>query len=88
MVRDYRTFNKRGGCAYQHKVRVIVGTKAKPVAHGITLPTKVAQHFAGCLMTISHSGTSILLESGCQTSFVAQQAEILKNKPNSDYWRK
>lgn len=88
MVTDYRTFNKRGGCAYQHKIRVIVGTKEKPVAHGITLPTKIAKKFAGCLMTISQSGTSIIMESGCKVSFIKQQAELQKIKSEKEYWRK
>ena len=63
---DERKFNKRGGSALFHKVRVIVGTKLIPVAYGVTLPTEIAQQFSGCQLRIHTSGTCIIMESGAR----------------------
>ena len=83
---DDRCFNKRGGAAYQHKIRVIVGTKINPVAHGITLPTQIANKFSGCYMNISYAGSSIIMESGCKVSYVDKMNEIEKNKTDGKIW--
>ena len=63
---DERRFNSRGGPSTHHKVRVIVGQKAKPIAYGVTLPFEIASQFSGCQLKICVSGTCIVMESGCK----------------------
>ena len=63
---DDRRFNKRSRPALQHKIRVIVGTKQAPIAHGVTIPGFIADQFSGCQLRIFTSGGSIIMESGCK----------------------
>lgn len=63
---DDRRFNFRRNPSFQHKIRVIMGSKEQPQQWGVTIPKPIAKQFVDCRLTISVSGNTIILESGCR----------------------
>ena len=58
------------GPALQHKLRKGTTGNDTGDSHVITIPRFIANQFSGCLLRLSISGNSIIMESGCKLNIV------------------